>query len=111
MVREREREKERERKRGERERKRVAVYLHHCRYNLVEKVDSQETAINKVLIAWRGYGSIYHAARTFISQMTKMVGTEPVESSNGNTSLLPTYRVRYLLACWILKFSDGLAKY
>ena len=64
------------------------------RYNLVEKVESVERGINKVLIAWRAYGNMYHGARTFISQMTRMVGTEPVETSNGNTSLLPTYKVR-----------------
>ena len=64
------------------------------RYNLVEKVESVERGINKVLIAWRAYGNMYHGARTFISQMTRMVGTEPVETSNGNTALLPTYKVR-----------------
>ena len=63
------------------------------RYNLVEKVEAQESSLRQLLISWRAYNTIYHAVRSFISQMTKMVGSEPVESSNGNTTLLPTYRV------------------
>ena len=31
--------------------------------------------------------------QSFVSQMTKMVGTEPLESSHGDQSLLPTYMV------------------
>ena len=74
-------------------RERVFKQLFSVRYNLVSKVESLESSIRGLLIAWRAYSTIYHAARTFISQMTSMVGTEPVESSNGNTALLPTYRV------------------
>ena len=62
-------------------------------YNLVSLMDSQESAVNKVLIDWRAYVSMYHGTQAFITQMVKMVGTEPLESSNGNNTLLPTYRV------------------
>ena len=31
--------------------------------------------------------------QSFVSQMTKMVGTEPLESSHGDQSLLPTCMV------------------
>ena len=79
------------------------------RYNLVEKVESVERGINKVLIAWRAYGNMYHGARTFISQMTRMVGTEPVETSNGNTSLLPTYKVRLVSLSLSLYLSLSLS--
>ena len=62
----------------------------------MEKVEGLESDIRKILITWRAYATIFHGARSFISQMTKMVGTEPVESSNGNITLLPTYRVSEL---------------
>ena len=37
--------------------------------------------------------------QSFVSQMTKMVGTEPLESSHGDQSLLPTYMVRKYMHC------------
>ena len=35
--------------------------------------------------------------RSFISQMAKMVGPEPIESSNGNATLLNTYVVSHCM--------------
>ena len=42
---------------------------------------------------WRAYTGMLSGVRNFIAQMTKMVGPEPLESSHGNVTLLPTYIV------------------
>ena len=62
--------------------------------NLIIKLEEQESAVHKVLINWRAYTTCYGGTQSFISQMAKMVGVEPLESSNGDLLLLPTYRVR-----------------
>ena len=56
-------------------------------------LDQRESAANKVLINWRAYTDMHRGTQSFITQMVKMVGTEPLEASGGNTTLLPTYRV------------------
>ena len=56
-------------------------------------LDQRESAANKVLINWRAYTDMHRGTQSFVTQMVKMVGTEPLEASGGNTTLLPTYRV------------------
>lgn len=62
-------------------------------YELVQSVDDRERAVQKVVNSWRAYSQCYDATRTFITEMTKIVGTEPVESSEGKLTVLPMYRV------------------
>ena len=47
----------------------------------------------QVLNKWKGYTGQHAGTQAFITQMVKIVGTEPLESSNGNQTLLSTYRV------------------
>ena len=42
---------------------------------------------------------MHRGTQSFITQMVKMVGTEPLEASGGNTTLLPTYRVCEVTSC------------
>ena len=62
-------------------------------------LDQRESAGNKVLINWRAYTDMHRGTQSFITQMVKMVGTEPLEASGGNTTLLPTYRVCEVTSC------------
>lgn len=62
-------------------------------YTVISELDRQESMVNKVLINWRAYVQMFQGMQSFISQLVKMVGTEPLESSNGDHTLLPTYRV------------------
>ena len=62
-------------------------------YGLVGQLDKQESEVNKVLINWKAYVNMYHGVQTFISRMGSMVGNEPLESSSGDSTLLPQYRV------------------
>ena len=62
-------------------------------------LDQRESAANKVLINWRAYTDMYRGTQSFVTQMVKMVGTEPLEASGGNTTLLPTYRVCAVTSC------------
>ena len=49
----------------------------------------------QVISAWRGYNGMLSGTRMFIGQLAKMVGPEPIESSNGNNTLLNTYIVSH----------------
>ncbi len=62
-------------------------------YDLVKYVDERETAVQNVVNGWRAYSQCYDATRTFITEMTKMVGHDPLESSEGRITVLPMYRV------------------
>ena len=62
-------------------------------YRLVGQLDTQESAVNKVLINWKAYVNMHHGVQAFISRMGGMVGSEPLESSGGDNTLLPQYRV------------------
>ncbi len=46
-----------------------------------------------MLSDFKAFSGMYEGTQTFITQMTKMVGTEPLESSNGDNTLLTTYMV------------------
>ncbi len=48
----------------------------------------------KVITDWNGYTGMVSSVRTFVSQMTKMVGPEPKDTSHGNATLIPKYVVR-----------------
>ena len=56
-------------------------------------IDVRLTDVDKVLINWKAYTKMRSGTQAFVTQMTKMVGTEPLESSHGDLSLLPTYMV------------------
>ena len=47
----------------------------------------------QVIRDWEGYNKMLKGAQLFITQMQKMVGLEPKDSSYGNTTLIPTYVV------------------
>ena len=53
-------------------------------------------AVGSVLISWRQYEGMYKGSMSFVNQMIKMVGLEPLESSNGDSMLLPKYLVSVL---------------
>ena len=46
-----------------------------------------------MLVKWKKYVGMHEGARSFIKQMVKMVGTEPLETSNGDYTMLSTYKV------------------
>ena len=71
-------------------------------YRLVGRLDTQESGVNKVLINWKAYVNMRHSVQTFISRMGGMVGSEPLESSNGDNTLLPQYRVSEVTSCHIV---------
>ena len=56
-------------------------------------IDTRLADVDNVLISWRGYTKMRGGTQMFVQQMTKMVGSEPLESSHGDQSLLPTYMV------------------
>ena len=68
-------------------------------------LDQRESAANKVLINWRAYTDMHRGTQSFVTQMVKMVGTEPLEASGGNTTLLPTYRV-----CAVMSYTHNVPR-
>lgn len=66
-------------------------------HRLVPQLDARESVADRVLIAWRGYADMRHGVQAFITQMSRLVGSEPLESAGGDRSLLPTYKVREVL--------------
>ncbi len=50
---------------------------------------------DQVISSWRGYSGMLSGTRMFIGQLAKMVGPEPMETSNGNNTLLNTYIVSH----------------
>ena len=57
--------------------------------------------MNKVLINWRAYVDMHRGTQAFITQMVKMVGDEPLETSNGDVTLLPTYTVNCRIVVFV----------
>ena len=51
---------------------------------------------------------MHEGARSFIKQMVKMVGTEPLETSNGDYTMLSTYKVSTVVKG---TYTDVLALY
>ena len=58
--------------------------------------------MNKVLINWRAYVDMHRGTQAFITQMVKMVGDEPLETSNGDVTLLPTYTVNHGMVALVI---------